>query len=238
VLTQRNLEFLNGTAPVGLMQISTTLAVTLMDCKSENYSVGASGGQLFKFSQCNIRAINSSVNGVLGTGGASYFLFGNSGTTLSVYGLTAYDSLTGGTLYAYTADAAVPFVADVKIVGLRSTDDVFPSTGCSPKFDADRRQKDRVTDLADASIVLTAASTRIQYLNATLTANRTVTLPNAGLYEGMEFEIVRKTTTPGAFTLQVVDPVNGNNFTIAASANGYVRYRYRGAWRPMAAGAL
>jgi hypothetical protein len=54
----------------------------------------------------------------------------------------------------------------------------------------------------------------------------------------MEFEIVRKAATPGAFTLQVVDPVNANNYTIAASANGWVRYRYRGAWRPMAAGPL
>lgn len=238
VLTLRNLEFLNGTAPVGLMQITTTFAVTVIDCKSENYNVGASGSQLFKFSQCNVRTINSSVNGVLGSGGASYFLFGNSTTTISIYGLTVNDSLTGGTLYGYTADAAVPIAADVKINGTRSSDDVFPSTGCAPKFDADRRQKDRVTDLTDANTTLTAASTRIQYCNVTLTANRTVTLPNAGLYEGMEFEVIRKATTPGAFTLQVVDPVNANNYTIAASANGYVRYRYRGAWRPMAGGAL
>lgn len=238
VLTLRNLEFLNGTAPVGLMQISTTFAVTLMDCKSENYNVGASGSQLFKFSQCNVRAMNCSANGVLGTGGASYFLFGNSTTTLSIFGLTVSDAMTAGTLYAYTADAAVPIVTDIRISGARTTDDVFPATACAPKIDADKRQKDRVTDLTDAATVLTASSTRIQYLNVALTANRTVTLPNTGMYEGMEFEIVRKAATPGAFTLQVVDPVNANNYTIAASANGWVRYRYRGAWRPMAAGPL
>lgn len=238
VLTLRSVEFLNGAAPVGLMQISTTFAVTLQDCKSENYNVGASGGQLFKFSQCNVRAINASVNGVLGSGGASYFLFGNSSTTLSIFGLNASDAMTGGTLYAYTADAAVPFVADVRLGGARTTDDVFPATACAPRFDADRRQKDRVTDLTDASIVLNAGSTRIQYLAATLTANRTVTLPNAGLYEGMEFEIVRKATTPGAFTLQVIDPVNARNHTIASATNGWVRYRYNGAWRPMGSGPL
>ncbi|MFC0588680.1 glycosyl hydrolase family 28-related protein [Novosphingobium aquiterrae] len=237
VITLRSLEFLNGTAPVGLIQITTTFAVTLMDCKTENYNVLATGSQLFKFSQCNVRAFNSSVNGVLGSGGVTYFLFGNSGTTLTVYGLSVNDALTGGTLYGYTADT-VPFVADVKVIGPRSSDDIFPQTGCSPKFDADRRQKDRITDLTDASVVLTAASTRIQYLNVALTAARTVTLPNTGLYEGMEFEIVRKAATPGAFTLQVIDPVSANNYTMAASANGYVRYRYRGAWRIMAAGTL
>lgn len=238
VLTLRCVEFLNGTAPVGLMQISSTFAVTLQDCKSENYNVGASGGQLFKFSQCNVRAINASVNGVLGSGGASYFLFGNSSTTLSIFGLTASDAMTGGTLYAYTADAAVPFVADVRVSGARTTDDVFPSTACAPRFDADRRQKDRVTDLTDANATLTAASTRIQYLGTALTANRTVTLPNTALYEGMEFEVVRKAATPGAFTLQVVDPVNARNHTFAASTNGWVRYRYSGSWRPMASGPL
>ncbi|MDE2436140.1 MAG: hypothetical protein KGM49_07770 [Sphingomonadales bacterium] len=238
VLTLRNIEFLNGAAPIGVMQISSTAAVTLMDCKSENYNVGASGGQIFKFSQCNVRAITASVNGVLGSGGASYFLFGNSGTTITIHGLTVNDALTGGTLYGYTADTSVPIVADVKVVGTRSSDDVFPSTGCAPKFDADRRQKDRVTDLGDANVTLTSISTRIQYLNTTLTANRTITLPNSGIYEGMEFEIVRKLASPGAFTFQVVDPVGGNNYTFAASANGSVCYRYHGGWRLMRACAL
>lgn len=237
VISLRHIEFLNGAAPAALMQISTSFAVTISDCKSENYNVGATGAQLFKFSQCNVRAFNLSVNGLLGSGGGSYFLFGNTNTSMSIFGITAGESLTGGTLYAYTADN-VPFVCDVKLTSPRASDDVFAATGCAPRFDADRRQRDRITDIGDASAVLTSSSTRLQYCNTALTANRSVTLPNSGNYEGMEFEVVRKAATPGAFTLQIIDPVSGNNYTFAASTNGFVRYRYRGGWRVMSAGAL
>jgi hypothetical protein len=73
----------------------------------------------------------------------------------------------------------------------------------------------------------------------TLTANRTITLPNSGLYEGMEFHIVRRATTPGAFTLQITDPIGANNYTFAASTNGYVKYRAKnGAWRIIEAGPV
>ena len=34
--------------------------------------------------------------------------------------------------------------------------------------------------------------------------------------------------SPGAFALQVVDPLSGQNYTFAASTNGSVRYKYVG----------
>jgi hypothetical protein len=242
VVTLRNLEFLNGAAPIALMQITTTFTVTLMDCKSENYSVGTGGAQIFKFAQCNVRVFNANINGVLGSGGSNYFLFGNSGTTLSIFGLTATTLMTSGTLYVYTADTAVPIVCDIKLnpsgTGFAS-DNVKPATGCAPKFDADKRQKDYITDIGDAAATLTATSDAIQYQNVTLTANRAIILPNTGLYEGMAFHIVRRATTPGAFTLQVSDPVSGNNYTFASATNGYVKYRTKGgAWRIVEAGSV
>jgi Pectate lyase superfamily protein len=242
VVTLRNLEFLNGAAPVALMQINTTFTVTLMDCKSEFYSVGTGGAQIFKFANSNVRVFNANINGVQGSGGANYFLFGNSGTTMSIFGLTATTLMTSGTLYAYTADAAVPIVCDIKLnptgTGFAS-DNVKPATGCAPKFDADRRQKDYITDIGDAAVTLTAASDAVQYQNVTLTANRTITLPNTGLYEGMAFHIIRRATTPGAFTLQITDPIGANNYTFASATNGYVKYRAKGgAWRIVEAGTV
>jgi Pectate lyase superfamily protein len=242
VVTLRNLEFLNGAAPIALMQINTTFTVTLMDCKCENYSVGTGGAQIFKFAQCNVRVFNSNINGVLGSGGSNYFLYGNSGTTMSIFGLTATTAMTSGVLYVYSADTAVPFVCDIRLnptgTGFAS-DNVKPATGCAPKFDADRRQKDYITDVGDAAVTLTAISDAIQYQNVTLTANRTITLPNTGLYEGMAFHIVRRAATPGAFTLQVIDPIGANNYTFASATNGYVKYRAKsGAWRIVEAGTV
>jgi len=243
VVTLRNLEFLNGAAPVALIQISTTFTVTLMDCKSENYSVGTGNAQIFKFSNANVRAFNCNVSGVLGSAGTSYFLFGNSGTTLSVYGLTATTAMTGGNVIAYYADAAMPLVCDIKLNPQGSghaRDDHRQYLGnvTVPKFNADRRQMDAITDRGDADATLTATSDAIQYQNVTLTANRAITLPGTGFYEGMAFHIVRRATTPGAFTLQVTDPIAGNNYTFASGTNGYVKYRYRSGWRIVEAGTV
>ena len=82
--------------------------------------------------------------------------------------------MTGGLLFAYSSDV-VAIVSDIKIIGPRCSDNVFPYTACAPKFDADKRQKDIITDIGDASVVLTAASRAMHYQNVTLTANRTIT---------------------------------------------------------------
>jgi hypothetical protein len=157
-----------------------------------------------------------------------------------VIGLFVTSSMTAGNALAYVADT-IGLVADVTLAGPFVTDNARAVLGnvAMPRFDADKRQQDRVTDIGDANVVLTVSSDRFQYLNVTLTGNRSITLPSTGTYEGMEFDITRRAATPGAFTLTVIDPVSGVNHTIPASTNGYVRYRFRGgAWRIMAAGVF
>jgi Pectate lyase superfamily protein len=237
----QNLEFLNGTNPHRLMQL-TSCNITLIACTSEFYNVAAGGAVIFGFSQCRIRAIGCYVNGVTGSAGANYFMQGNTSTTLSVIGLGATTNMTGGTLYVYAADAAMPLVCDVQLNSQGSghaSDNIFPVFGAVPKFDADKRQMDRINDLVDADTTLTASSQAIQYVNVTLTANRAITLPNTGLYDGMAFHIVRRAATPGAFTLQVTDPIGATHYTFASATNGYVKYRARsGAWRIIEAGPV
>jgi len=234
----RNLEFLNGAAPVSLIDVSTTTAMAMISCKAENYNTGASStGALWGFSACNVRLVSCSCNGLLGSGGTPRFV-ASAGGSLSIFGLSCSSDMTGGVAIAYTA-STIPFVADVVLFN-NFTDRLRTYLGnvALPKLDADKRQQDSVTDIGDASAVLTANSDRILYVNATLTANRSITLPSTGLYAGMEFEIVRKAAVPGAFTLGVIDPVSGNNHSFASGANGFVRYRYNSAWRTMAAGTL
>lgn len=242
----RNVEYLNGASPTQLMFISTTTSVTLIGCKSENYNNAAAAAQpLFRFTQCNVRVISCSCNGLLGTAGKPRFIMGDSLTTLSIFGLTCDSSMTaGGPAIPYTA-GIIPFVCDIKLNAVGSglfSDALRSQLGnvAVAKIDADKRQPDFITDIGDASVTLTSASDRIQYCNATLTAARTIALPTTGqYYEGMEFEIIRKAATPGAFTLTVTDPISGNPYTFAAGTNGYVRYRIRGsAWRIMQAGPL
>ena len=239
----QNLEFLGGTNPQRLMQL-TSCNVTLIGCKSEGYNVTTGGAVIFGFSNSHIRAIGSYVNWVTGSAGNSTFLQGTTGTTLVVIGLGAITSMTGGNLIAYSSDTALPIVADIDLnpqgTG-RATDNLRGILGNVPvpKFNADKRQPDYITDIGDTSPTLTATADEVQYQNVTLTANRTITLPNTGLYEGMAFHIVRRATTPGAFTLQVTDPLGANNFTFASATNGYVKYRAKGgAWRIIQSGAV
>ena len=241
----KNLEFLGGTAPTPLMQLTTSWPVTVIGCKSEVYNAGSATGtkQLFLFSQCNVMAIGCSCNGVTGSAGEVRFLRGTVGTSLSVLGVLCSSSMSGGVLLPYEADD-IKFVSGVQLnaggAGACSEDlRAFLGSVPVPRFHADRRQGDAVTDIGDASATLTAASDALQYQNVTLTANRTITLPNSGLYDGMSFHVVRRAATPGAFTLQVIDPIGAANYTFASSTNGYVKYRAKGgAWRIIEAGTV
>jgi hypothetical protein len=65
-----------------------------------------------------------------------------------------------------------------------------------------------------------------------------VTLPKC-TFDGQEFDVVRKTATPGAFTLTVADPVSGFSEVIPASTNGFSNWRCVGTeWIPIAQGTL
>jgi hypothetical protein len=236
-----SIEFLDGGPTFPLILITTSFNVGISHCKSEGYNVGTGGAFIFRFAQSNVRATNVNCNGVAGSAGTSYFLHGDGNTTLTILGSSLSTGMTGGTLLAYSA-GNLPLVSDILLNYSGSghaSDNVFPWTAAAPKIDADKRQKDRINDLGDANTTLTSASLAIQYQNVTLTANRTITLPNTGLYEGMSFHIVRRATTPGAFTMQVTDPLGANNYTFASATNGYVKYRAKGgAWRILEAGPV
>lgn len=244
-LKLENLEFLRGGPAQGVLLLETCKAI-MIGCKSENFNAGAGLGNIaiFAFAGCRITAIGTYCTSVLGSAGINYLLRGSSGSVLSVIGLGTTTNMTGGIHVPYYADA-MPIVADVVMNELGSghaSDSLRAILGPSaavPKFNADKRQQDYITDIGDASVTLTATSDEIQYQNVTLTANRTITLPNVGLYEGMAFHVVRRATTPGAFTLQVVDPIGANNYTFASATNGYVKYRAKsGAWRIVEAGPV
>lgn len=235
-------EFIGGAASSNsstLMQISSTARLQLIGNKSEAYAFGAFNPNLFDFPQSNVMAIGNSFNGFTGTANPK-LLSGSAGGKLTIVGLTIASSMTAGNAVAYTA-GSIGLVCDVTIAGPFVTDNARSILGLvpMPRFDADRRQPDWATDNGDAAVTLNSASDRIQYFAVTLTANRTIVLPNSGVYEGMEFEIVRRAATPGAFSLSVSDPLSGVNHTIPANTNGYVRYRCRGgSWRIMAAGTF
>lgn len=239
----RNIEFNGGTAPIPLMSL-TQGTITLIGCKSESYAAGSAGGPkyIFEFSQAQVVAIGCSLNGVMGSAGSVRFLQGVT-TELSVIGVEVGGEMTGGVILPYSSDE-INFVSNVKLNsnGTGSCSDdlrLWLGNVQVPRFYADKRQFDAITDIGDVAVTLTATSDAIQYQNVTLTTNRTITLPNTGFYEGMEFHIVRRAAVPGAFTLQVIDPLSANNYTFASATNGYVRYRARGAsWRIMQAGAV
>ena len=80
-------------------------------------------------------------------------------------------------------------------------------------------------DRGDANVTLDATvDATVQRFATTLTANRTVTLPSSGVYNGMTFRIVR--TGLGAFTLDV-----GGLKTIPSATAAFVDVVYTGsAW--------
>jgi hypothetical protein len=87
-------------------------------------------------------------------------------------------------------------------------------------------------DRGDASVTLTMTDAFIQRFATTLTANRTVTLPTTGVYNGATFRVVR--TGLGAFTLNV-----GGLKTIPSSTAAFVEVTHDGtAWRLTGYGVL
>lgn len=93
-------------------------------------------------------------------------------------------------------------------------------------------QQKASADRGDASVTLTAASEPVQRFATTLTANRTVTLPTSGVYNGLTFRVVR--TGQGSGTLAV-----GGLKTIPADTAAFVEVMHDGtAWRLVGYGAL
>jgi hypothetical protein len=63
----------------------------------------------------------------------------------------------------------------------------------------------------DANVILSAADSVTQYYpsSVTFTANRTITLPSAGVVDGMRVTVINRAA--GAFALTVSDPLSGKN---------------------------
>lgn len=91
-------------------------------------------------------------------------------------------------------------------------------------------------DNGDADVVLDFGDPNIQQFNTTLTAGRTMTLPGprSGLtdcFNGLTYRIVRNATTPGAFTLSVLQDGGGTLIVIPTNTNMIVEYTFRrNAW--------
>lgn len=249
-LTMQSVEFNYGTwsltALTELIFLEQCRA-TLIGCRSENFVTGSSATakRAFLFDQGETTCIGCTMQTPTGSAGQLVFLRGTTGNKLIAINTRVESNVTTpGSVLPYYSDV-MPFVSNGSLVNNSTgtvTDEIRSVFGSVPlpKFDADRRQIDAITDIGDASVTLTAASDRIQYQNVTLTANRTITLPNTGVYIGMEFHVVRRAGTPGAFTLQVVDPFAAVNYTFASSTNGYVKYRAvsSAAWRIIEAGTV
>ena len=228
-------EFLSGQSPVGLVSVSSSNPVIFIGNKSEAYTANSTV-KLFDFSQSNVTAIGNSCNGLMGTSWPTIINaseVGGSGGHLSVIGVSVGSSMTGGGFpFAYSA-TYMDFVSGVVLSGGATDNLKLQGNVTMPKFVADKRQPDYHTSRGDASVVLDATSERIQIFNGAFTADRTCTLPSAGTYIGMEFEIVRGAISN--FTLTVIDPVSGQNFIFPPGVKGNVTYRYIGGqWMPYA----
>lgn len=109
-----------------------------------------------------------------------------------------------------------------------------------PSFNANLLTADELQTRGDANVTLVVTDPRFQYFNQTLTANRTITLPNTSVTPGLEFHVIRYASTPGAFTLQVVDPLSAKSYTFASGTRGFAKYRAvsSGEWLLVEAGTF
>ena len=168
------------------------------------------------------------ITGILGTTSNPVLLRGSNGSRFTILGLTIGSSLTTGYATAYNCDE-ITFVDKVAMTG-NVTDQQVTYTGSKStvRVNAAASLFDRVDINGTSSVTLTNASGKVQLFNQTLVTNINCSLPSTGMYVGMEITVIRRAASPGAFTLQVVDPLSGQNYTFAASTNGSVRYRYTG----------
>ena len=117
-VTFDNIEWLNGSialSPFGLMNLVTCYAVTMIGCRSEGYAFGASSGNLWNLSQCEVKVINCLATGFTGTGTPNIFKC-LSGSRISINGLHLGSSMTAGMCYAFGA-TDVLLAANINVVG-------------------------------------------------------------------------------------------------------------------------
>lgn len=237
-VTIRNVEF-NAGSITPQMSIASTPMVSVISSKSEQFAFGSGSGALWSFPNSYVNFSGVSFNGFTGTGNPKLIQAG-SGGKMKVDGLYATSSMTAGTALVYSADDIISS-GNMNLLGLVTKNiRAYLGNVAVPRIDFDVKSIDITQTNGDTSVTLLATSPRVQYFNTTLTANRSIILPSTGLVDGLDFEVVRYAGTPGAFTLQVVDPLSGKNYTIASGSKGFARYRAvgTGEWLLMSAGIL
>ena len=232
VVVLKNIEFNDGSVATNstgtLVYIASTNTVQLIGVKAEVYHFGSSNSQLFNFPQSDVLLENVEVITFDGTGNPILFS-GNSGARLAIHGMNIYSAMTGGNAVAYSAPELVS-AENINLTGSHITNNPRSQLGnvAMPRITADNLSMDYSLTNGDSDLTMAAGTTaaRVVIYNTTLTANRTVTLPNSGINDGNEFTILR--TAGGAFSLQVSDPVSAVNFTFPANTTGWVKYRALG----------
>ncbi len=214
------------------MEITSCYNVTMINCRSELVSMNTNGGtmSLWTFPNASVQLIGCTLTNIPISGGGTTYLV-NAGTNgkLTVSGLMTDAQLkAGGTVTATRADDYL------MACNLRATSPVikYPSGG-APRLDVDLIQRPGLTDRSDSNATLTAADA-INQRYKTLAANRTITLPSAGIYAGMEFTIIK--ATKANFTLTVNDALSSNNdVVLPAGTKATVTYMAMSAtdWQPI-----
>lgn len=234
-LVLQNIEwnggYSTGSQNIPLLQVSSS-NVTVIGCRSEAYDFRTYvDGAVWGFSQSTFSLIGCAIASIKATGGSSngnIAIRGNVGSRGNLIG-TTIGAETTGFINAYSIDE-VTFVDKITMTG-NVTDNTLTFLGfrSNKKLDLSKRMGDFADFRNDVNVTMTNLSGRQQIYNSTLTDHRSIILPNTGMSDGMEIEIVRNGGgTPGAFTLTVIDPLSGQNHVFASNTNGNVRYRSNG----------
>jgi hypothetical protein len=198
--------------------------VTLINTRTEGLDLSsASNYSCWSFEDClGVNVIGCEITGLRFAGGGSFWgIDAGVGGKLNVMGLEVRHENINVPGAAVKADDLV-FVSNVSCINgfARYWSNI------RPRLDADNITPDGQNNLGDANATLALGSIRYQRM-ATITANRTVTLPNAAnSYDGMTFTIIKDSTA--AFTLQVIDPINARNITLPSGSRASCTYRFNG----------
>lgn len=203
VLINTRAESLTANGVINIWNFANSI-VTVMSCTIGSLNVAAGG---------NVNCINA------GTGGR-----------LAVHGLTVGGTLGSGA--SATAVASDNLVCVENLIALNSFTRYLSYTKL-PFLDVDLLQPIKTKVRGDENVVLTIADYSLQYFNTPLTANRAISLPTTGLYDGMTYTIVKWTTA--AFTLTIQDNNSGKNTVLPSGTKASVTYRAisSGEWIPI-----
>lgn len=236
----KSVEFNNGNYSGSncQMQITTCFNVTLINVRTEIANISGGGiTQLWDFPQSYVTVIGCSVQNIIVAASTTVTLI-NSNTQgkLGIHGFKAElggnGSLGSGAI-VYMVGAASNSVLTILENCVALNGFIRYRYDSFPNLDLDYTQKNYTKINGDVNVTLTATDFPIQYFNAALTVNRTISLPTTGVYDGMTFTIVKWGTA--AFTLTVNDGLSGKNVVLPASTKASVTYRAVGTaeWLPI-----